>query len=51
MQKSGVPSFAVAFAIVFVVARAEGNKPDKLRSTLTGTLPAAMGKLRASKVR
>merc|ERR1711970_1606792 len=50
MQKSAAPLLAVAFATVLVVARAAGNKLDKLRSTLTGTLPAAMGKVRASKV-
>merc|ERR1719440_1321005 len=50
MQKSAAPLFAVAFATVFVVARVAGNKLDKLRSTLTGTLPAAIGKFRASKV-
>jgi len=51
MKKSAVLLFAVAFAMVLVVARPAGNKLDKLRSTLTGTLLAATGKLRASKVR
>jgi len=50
MQKSAAPFEAVAFATVLVVARVAGNKLDKLRSTLTGTLPAAIGKFRASKV-
>merc|ERR1719159_758733 len=36
--------------MVLVLARAAGNKPDKLRSTLTGTLPATIGNFIASKV-
>merc|ERR1711881_503004 len=49
-QKRSSPFFAVALVMVFVLASIVGSAELKEMSTLTGTAPAAIGKLMASNV-